>query len=172
MIRNQTWRRATLAAVLAADVVILFVVGALLPPFLPLALGVLVVATPLGLLRPGGWGALVLVLCQVLCVGVPGGAPESVLDWTLAAASGAAVVVTHLSLSIRASWPIRADLPRETVVRWARHTAYLVWVGIAAAAVGAVAMLTPVALGPWLGALALVLVGGLVWQVRAATRRT
>lgn len=171
MIRNRVWYRATLVAVVAADVVVVLVAGAALPGFLPIAVVVLVVATPLGLLRPGGWAALVLLLCQVLCVSVPGGPPESALDWALAAASAAAVVVTHLALSLRASWPRRADLPRETVTRWARHTAYLVWVGIAAAAVGAVGTLTPMTFGPWLGALALLLVGGLVWQVRAATRR-
>jgi hypothetical protein len=171
MTSNRTWRGATLAAILAADLVLVLVVGATLPPFIPFAIGVLAVATPLGLLRPGGWGALALVLCQVLCVAVPGGTPGSVLDWALAAASAAAVVVTHLALTLRASWPQRTDLPRETVLRWARHAAYLVWVGIGAAAIGAVATLTPMALGPWLGALALLLVGALIWQVRGATRR-
>ena len=73
MIRNRTWRRAMVATVLVADVVILLVAGAALTGFLPFALVALVVATWWALARPAGWGAFTLVVVQVLCATVPGG---------------------------------------------------------------------------------------------------
>lgn len=171
MIPDSRWRRTVVAGVLAADLLVLFVAGAALPGFAPIALGVLVATTLWALARPGGWGALALLLGQLLCVAVPGRAPATAADWVLAAASAAALLVTHLGLALLASWPRRAALPRESAARWARQTASLVWAGIAAGAVGAVATSTPLGWGPWVGALALGLVAVLVWQVRAATRR-
>lgn len=171
MIANRTWRRTAVGAVLAADLVVAFVAGAGVPGFLPIALGVLVLSTAWALAQPGGWGAFALLLAQVLCVAVPGRVPATALDWALAAASAAAVVTTHLALTLLGSWPPRADLSLDTARRWVVQAASLVWAGIAAAAVGAVATLTPMGWGPWLGALALGFVAALVWQVRAATRR-
>jgi hypothetical protein len=172
VIPNRTWRGAAVGTVLAADLVVLLVAGAGLPGFIAVALGVLAVATVWGLAQPGGWGAFVLLLVQFLCVGIPGGVPETIRDWALAAASAAAILATHVALTMLATWPRRADLPRETARRWALQTASLLWAGIAAAAVGAVATLTPTGWAPWLGALALGLVAAVIWQVRGLTRRT
>ena len=171
MIPARTWRRAAAGTVLGADLVVLLVAGSGLPGFVLLALPVLGVATAWALARPGGWAAFALLLAQVLCVAVPGGVPGELLDWALAAASAAAVLVTHVALTLLGSWPPRADLPHDTARRWALQTASLLWAGIAAAAVGAVATLTPMGWAPWLGALALGLVAAVVWQVRGATRR-
>lgn len=171
MIRNRTWRRALVALVLAADVVVLLVAVAALPPFLPFALGALLVGTVWGLRRPGGWGGFALVVLQVLCVGVPGGVPTSLLGWALAAAAGSAVILTHLALTLLASWPARADLPRATAQRWGAQAAALVWVAIGAALLGALASGTPLGWAPWLGAIGLALVAATTWQLRARTRR-
>jgi hypothetical protein len=171
MIRNRTWRRAMVGTVLVADLVVLLVAGAVLPGFVPLALGVLVVTTWWALARPAGWGAFALVVVQVLCATVPGGRPSSLVDWALAAAAGSAVVLTHLALTLLASWPRRADLPRATVLRWGGQAAALVWTAIGAALLGALATTTPLGWAPWIGAAGLGLVAGTVWQVRARTRR-
>ena len=172
MIPARTWRSAAVGTVLVADLVVLLVAGAGIPGFVVVALAVLAVTTAWALARPGGWGALALLLTQVLCVAVPGAVPGDVLDWALAAASAAAVLCTHVALTLLGSWPARADLPLETARRWGLQTASLLWAGIAAAAVGALATLTPMGWAPWLGALALGLVAAVVWQVRGATRRT
>ena len=172
MIPAGTWRRAAAGTVLAADLVVLLVAGAGIPGFVAIAVAVLGVTTGWALARPGGWGAFALLLAQVLCVAVPGAVPEDVVDWALAAAAASAVLATHVALTLLGSWPARADLPHETARRWALQTASLVWAGIAAAAVGAVASLTPTSWAPWLGAVALALVAAVVWQVRGATRRT
>ena len=171
MIRNRTWRRTLVGTVLAADLVLLLVAVAALPAFLPLALGTLVVGTVWGLLRPGGWGGFALVVLQVLTVAVPGGVPRSLLDWALAAAAGSAVVLTHLALTMLASWPARADLPRATAARWGAQAAALVWAAIGAALLGALASGTPLGWAPWLGAIGLVLIAATTWQVRARTHR-
>ena len=118
MIRNRTWRRALVATVLGADLVVVLVAGAHLPGFVPFAVGALVVGTLWALARPGGWGAFALIVIQVLTVGVPGGVPTSLTDWAMAAAAGSAVILTHLALTLLGSWPARADLPRATALRW------------------------------------------------------
>jgi hypothetical protein len=171
VIPNRAWRRTAVGAVLAADLVVLLAAGAGLAAFAPIALGVLVVTTVWALAQPGGWGAFALLLGQLLCVAVPGGVPTTVLDWALAAAAAAAVVTTHLALTLLASWPAGADLSPDTARRWVLQAASLVWAGIAAAVIGALATRTPMGWGPWLGALALGFVAALVWQVRAFTRR-
>lgn len=171
MIRNRTWRRAMVATVVGADVVVLLVSGAALPGFVPFALVALLAGTLWALARPSGWAAFTLVLLQVGCIGIPGARPESALAWLLAAAAGAAVVLTHLALTLLASWPVRVDLPRATVVRWAGQAAALVWTAIGAALLGALATSTPLGWAPWLGAAGLALVAATVWQVRAGTRR-
>ena len=171
MIPNRTWRRTAVGTVLAADLVVLLAAGAGLPAFAPIALGVLVVTTLWALAQPGGWGAFALLLAQFLCVAVPGGVPMTVLDWALAAAAAAAVITTHLALTLLGSWPSGADLAPDTARRWVQQAASLVWAGITAAVIGALATRTPEGWGPWLGALALGFVGVLVWQVRAFTRR-
>ncbi|HYN66277.1 MAG TPA: hypothetical protein VES93_05265 [Ornithinibacter sp.] len=172
MIRNRTWRRAMVATVVGADVVVLGVAGAGLPAFVPVALGALVVGTLWALARPGGWGAFTLLVVQVLAVAVPGGVPESVVHWVLAAAAGTAVILTHLALTLLGSWPARADLPRETALRWAGQAAALVWSAIGAALLGALATSTPLGWAPWIGAVGLGLVAATVWQLRANTRRS
>ena len=131
----------------------------------------LLAGTIWALARPGGWGAFALLVAQVLCVGVPDGAPESPLDWGLAAAAGSAVVLTHLALTMLGSWPARADLPRATALRWAGQAAALVWSAIGAALLGALATGTPLGWAPWIGAVGLGLIAATVWQVRAHTRR-
>lgn len=171
MIRNRTWRRAMVGTVVGADVVVLLVATTALPGFVPFALGALLAGTIWALARPGGWGAFALVVVQVLCVSVPGGRPESLLDWGLAAAAGSAVVLTHLALTLLGSWPGRADLPRATALRWASQAAALVWAAIGAALLGALATGTPLGWAPWIGAVGLGLVAATVWQVRAHTRR-
>jgi len=171
VIRNRTWRRTVLATVVGADVVVLLVSGASLPGFLPIAFLALAAGTLWALARPSGWGAFALVLVQVGCLGVPGGSPQSALQWLLAAAAGAAIILTHLALTLLASWPVRADLPRATAVRWVGQAAALVWAAIGAALVGALATTTPLGWAPWIAAVALALVAGTVWQLRARTRR-
>ncbi len=171
MIPNRTWHRAMVGTVLVADLVILLVAGAALTGFVPFALGALVVVTWWALASPGGWGAFALVVVQVLCATVPGGAPTTLLDWALAAATGAAVILTHLALTLLGSFPARADLPRATALRWGGQGAALVWCAIGAALLGALATTTPLGWAPWVGAIALALVAGTVWQVRVNTRR-
>ena len=172
MIRNRTWHRAMVGTVLVADVVIMLVAGAALPGFLPIALGALAIATWWALARPAGWGAFTLVVIQVLCATVPGGAPTTLVQWALAAAAGSAVILTHLALTLLASWPARADLPRATALRWGGHAAALVWVAIGAALLGALATTTPLGWAPWIAAVGLGLIAGTVWQVRVKTRRS
>jgi hypothetical protein len=171
VIPNRTWRAWAVGAVLGADGLTLLVAGSAEPSFLPFALGVLAVVTLWALRRPAGWGAFTLVLVQVLVIAVPTVQPRTALAWVLTAASAAAVLLTHLALTLLGSWPRRADLPRATARRWLVQAAALVWVGVAAALVGLVASSTPPAWIPWLAALALALVAGLAWQLRAATRR-
>lgn len=171
MIRNRTWRAWAVGAVVGADAVVLLVTGANVPTFLPFVLGALALGTLWALRRPGGWGAFTLLVLQVLGITLPTAQPRSALAWALTVASACAVIVTHVSLALLASWPRRADLPRETVRRWVLQTAALVWVAVLAAMAGLVASSTSQALIPWLGALALALVAGLAWQLRAATRR-
>ena len=172
MIPNRTWRRAMVGTVVVADVVILLVAGAALTGFVPFALGVLAVATWWALARPGGWGAFALVVAQVLCATVPGGAPQTLVDWALAAAAGAAVILTHLALTLLGSFPVRADLPRATALRWGGQAAALVWCAIGAALLGLLATTTPLGWAPWVGAIGLGLIAGTVWQVRVNTRRS
>jgi hypothetical protein len=172
MIPNRAWRAGAVGVVLAADVLALLVAGSAEPTFLPLAFGVLAVGTVWALRRPAGWGAFTLVVLQVLVLAVPTAQPRTAVAWMLTAASAAAVLGTHLSLTLLGSWPRRVDLPRATARRWLLQAAVLVWVGVGAALVGLVASSTPQGWIPWLGALALALVAGLAWQLRAATRRT
>jgi len=171
MIRNRTWHRLLTGAVVGADVVILLVAGAGVTGFLPFALGALALASWWALARPAGWGAFTLLVVQVLCAAVPGGAPATLVQWALAAAAGSAVILTHLALTLLGSWPARADLPRETALRWGGQAAALVWAAIGAALLGALATATPLGWAPWIGAVGLGLVAGTVWQVRVKTRR-
>ena len=171
MIRNRTWHRAMVGTVLVADVVILLVAGAALTGFLPFALVALVGVTWWALARPAGWGAFTLVVVQVLYATVPAGTPATLVEWALAAAAGSAVILTHLALTLLASWPARADLPRATALRWGGHAAALVWVAIGAALLGALATTTPLGWAPWIAAIGLGLVAGTVWQVRVNTRK-
>lgn len=171
MIPSRTWRRSMVGTIVVADVVILLVAGAGAAAFVPFALGVLVLGTWWALARPGGWGAFALVLLQVLCATVPAGAPTSWVQWALAAAAGSAVVLTHLALTLLGSWPVRADLPRATALRWGGQAAALVWTAIGAALLGALATVTPLGWAPWIGAIGLALIAGTVWQVRVNTRR-
>lgn len=171
MTANRTWHRAMVGTVLVADLVILLVAGAALTGFVPFALGALVLGTWWALASPGGWGAFTLVVLQVLCATVPAGAPTTVVQWALAAAAGAAVVLTHLALTLLASWPARADLPRATALRWGGQAAALVWTAIGAALLGALASRTPLGWAPWIGAIGLGLIAGTVWQVRLNTRK-
>ena len=172
MIRNRTWRAGALGAVLGADLLVVLVGGSAVPSFVPFLLVALAGATLWALARPSGWGPLALLLVQVLGLGVSTADPRTVIAWVLTAASAAAVLVTHLALTLLASWPRRVDLPRETARRWVLQTAALVWVAIAAAGVGIASTTTPQGWAPWVGALALGLVAVLAWQLRAATRRT
>ena len=121
--------------------------------------------------RPAGWGAFTLLVLQVLCATVPAGTPETLVQWALAAAAGSAVVLTHLALTLLGSWPVRADLPRATALRWGGQAAALVWTAIGAALLGALATTTPLGWAPWIGAIGLGLVAGTVWQVRVNTRK-
>ncbi len=171
MIPHRTWRRAMVGTVVLADAVILLVAAVWAASFVPFAVVVLAPGTWWALARPGGWGAFALVVLQVLCVTVPAGTPTGWLQWALAAAAGSAVVLTHLALTLLGSWPVRAALPRETALRWAGQAAALVWTAIGAALLGALATTTPLGWAPWIGAVALGLVAGTVWQVRANTRR-
>jgi len=171
MIRNRIWRRAMVGTVLVADVVIVLVGGAGLTGFVPFALGALALATWWALVRPGGWGPFALVVVQVLCATVPAVTPTTLVQWALAAAAGSAVVLTHLALTLLGSWPARADLPRATALRWGGQAAALVWTAIGAALLGALATSTPLGWAPWIGAIALGLVAGTVWQVRVNTRK-
>ena len=171
MIASSTWRRAMVGTILAADLVILLVAGVGVAAFVPFALVVLAVGTWWALARPGGWGAFTLVLLQVLCATVPSGTPTTWAQWALAAATGAAVVLTHLALTLLGSWPVRAALPRETALRWGAQAAALVWTAIGAALLGALATTTPLGWAPWIAAIGLALIAGTIWQVRVNTRK-
>jgi hypothetical protein len=171
VIPNRTWRGWAVGTVLAADVVVLLVAGASLPSFLAFLVGPLAVGTVWALRRPSGWGPLVLLVLQVTGLVVPRVQPATVVDWVLTAGSAAAVVATHLALTLMGSWPRRADLPPATARRWLMQGAALVWVGIAAAGAGLLATATPQGWVAWVSALALALVAGLAWQLRGATRR-
>ena len=171
MIANRAWRSVAIGTVVGADLVVLFVSGAAVPGFVPFVVGALGVVTAWALAAPGGWGPFALLVVQVLGIGTTAEVPSTVAAWVLVAAAAAAVVLTHLALTLMGSWPRRADLPPETARRWAVQAAALVWVAIGAAAVGALATLTPVGWASWLAAAGLCLVAGLTWQVRAATRR-
>lgn len=171
MIPNRTWRAGAIGGVLAADLLVLLVAGAALPSFVPFLLGPLAAMTAWALVRPLGWGPFALLVLQVVAVGAPTNGPRSAVGWVLTVASATAVLVTHVALTLLGSWPRRADLPRETVRRWLLHTAALVWVAVAAAGVGLIATSSPQAWAPWVGALALTLVAGFAWQLRAATHR-
>ena len=172
MIPNRTWRAGAIGCVLGADVLVLLVAGSALPLFVPFALLPLGAATAWAVLRPLGWGPFALLVLQVLALTAPTTGPRSAAAWVLTVASATAVLVTHLALTLLGAWPRRADLPRETARRWLLQTAALVWVAVAAAAVGLVATSTPMGWAPWVGALALTLVAGFAWQLRAATRRS
>ena len=111
------------------------------------------------------------LVVQVLCATVPAGTPQTLVQWALAAATGSAVVLTHLALTLLGSWPVRADLPRATALRWGGQAAALVWAAIGAALLGALATTTPLGWAPWIGAIGLGLIAGTVWQVRVNTRR-
>jgi hypothetical protein len=171
MIPSRVWRRAMVATIVLADLVILLVAAVGVAAFVPFAAVVLALGTWWALVRPGGWGAFTLVVLQVLCATVPGGAPQSWAQWGLAAAAGCAVLLTHLALTLLGSWPVRAALPRETALRWGGQAAALVWTAIGAALLGALATATPLGWAPWIGAVGLALIAGAVWQVRVNTRR-
>jgi hypothetical protein len=171
MIHNRTWRRAMVATVLVADLVVLLVAGAGLVGFAPFAFAALALGTWWALARPSGWGAFTLLVVQVLCATVPAGGPTTLVQWALAAAAGSAVILTHLALTLLGSWPVRADLPRATALRWGGQAAALVWAAIGAALLGALATTTPLGWAPWIGAIGLGLIAGTVWQVRVNTRK-
>jgi hypothetical protein len=173
MIPATRWRRAAGGAVVAADLVLVLLGGAVLPGFVPYAVVLLAGATFWGLLRPGGWGGFALVLAQVLAIGVPRGVPATVGEWGVAVVSATAILLTHLALALLAAWPAGAALPRETAARWLRQGGGLVLTAVGAGALGVAGTSTPVAWGPWLLAVALVLlaaVGATLWA-GAARRR-
>lgn len=170
-VESRTWRRAAVATVVAADVVVLLAGGSTIAGFMPFAGAALAVSTALAVRRPGGIAALLLLVVQVGAATVPARVPGDLLSWALAAAVGAAVLATHLALALLAAWPVRAALPRETLQRWLVQGASLALLGVAAAGLGAVLSLTPSAWGPWVAAGAIALVAAMAWTVRGATRR-
>lgn len=170
-IESRTWRRAAVGVVVAADVVVVLAGGASLLTFVPFSAGALLLVSVLALRRPGGHAAGVLLVVQVLAATVPSGVPDGALDWALAAAVGAAVISTHLALALLAAWPVRAVLPRATLVRWGRQTAVLALVGIVGALLGLAATVTPTSWVPWVVPPALGLLAVLGFTVRATTRR-
>ena len=169
-VASRTWRGAALAVVVAAGVTVVLAGAADLPGFIPYSALVVLLATLWAVRRPGGWGALALLVAQVLAATVPWAAPTSLVDWALAAAAATAVVTTHLSLALLAAWPVRAELPRPTLDRWVGQGAVLVLVGLGAALAGGLASRTPVSWGPFVGTLALLLLAALAWTVRLTTR--
>jgi hypothetical protein len=157
----------------AADLVLVLLGGAVLPGFVPYAALLLAGATFWGLMRPGGWGGFALVLAQILAVGIPRGVPETVGEWGVAVVSAAAILVTHLSLALLAAWPAGAALPRESAARWLRQGGWLVLTAVGAGGLGVAGTSTPISWGPWLLAVALVVlagVGATLWA--GATRRS
>ncbi|MBD3783377.1 MAG: hypothetical protein IE926_10555 [Micrococcales bacterium] len=164
------WRRAALGVVVGADVLVLLVAGVALPGLLPFLVPLLVVATAWALHRPAGWGALTLLVLQVVGVGVAREAPVSLTDWALAAVTGAAVVGTHLALSMLAAYPPGAALPDAAVRRWVTQGFVVATVGGIAAGIGVVGSSTPAGAGPWVLAAAFLLVAGTAALVWRATR--
>lgn len=173
MIAATRWRRATLAAIVGADVLLLLLVAGDLPGFLPFLLPVLAGATLWALGRPGGWGAFALVLVQAVGLGVGRGAPETVADWAAAALGAVAVLLTHLACSLRATWPPGASLPRATALRWARQAVGLALTAVAGAVVAASVTATPWQWAPWslAGGLVLLAVVGATFWAGAGRRR-
>ncbi len=168
---SRVWRGAAVGVVVAADATVVLAGGSSLPGFIPFSGAVVLVATLAALRRPGGFGALGLLVVQVLAATVPWEVPSDLLDWALAAAASAAVLATHLSLALLAAWPVRADLPRATLARWLQQGAALTLLGVLAALAAALASRTPLGWGPFVGTTALVLLAALAWTVRLATRR-
>ncbi len=172
MIPAARWRAVALAVVVLADLVVLGVVTTLTVGLLLVAALLLAAATLWGLLRPGGWGALALVLTQVGLVATAGHSPETAADWALAAVAAIAVCATHLTLSLLGAWPVRAALPTPTALRWLSQAAFLAWAAILAAGLGAVAARTPLGAGPWVLAAGLLLLAGVTVQLHLTSRRT
>ncbi|MEO7422181.1 MAG: hypothetical protein ABIU87_07290 [Ornithinibacter sp.] len=172
MIPAARWRTVALAVVVLADLVVLGVVTTLMLGLLAVAALLLAAVTTWGLLRPGGWGALALVLTQVAVVATAGHSPETAADWALAAVAAIAVCATHLTLSLLGAWPVRAALPTPTALRWLSHAAFLAWSAILAAGLGALASRTPLDAGPWVLAVGLILLAGVTGQLHLSSRRT
>ncbi len=168
---SRVWRGTATGVVVLAGVVVVLAGGSSIAAFVPFSGGAVLVATVWALRRPGGWGALALLVVQILAATVPWGVPDSALDWALAAAAATAVLATHLCLALLAAWPVRADLPRATLVRWVGQGAVLTLVGVAAALGGALATRTPVSWGPVVATLALLALSALAWTVSLAARR-
>lgn len=172
MIPATRWRRLAVAVVVCCDLVVLAVVASSGVAFIAFTAVLIAATTAWGLLRPGGWGALALVLSQVAVLATAGHSPQAAADWALAAGAAIAVCATHLTLSLLGAWPTRAALPTATALRWLSQGAFLAWAAILAAGLGALATRTPLGAGPWLLALGLALLAGVSAHLRVSTRRT
>ncbi|MBR7742843.1 hypothetical protein KC207_05995 [Phycicoccus sp. BSK3Z-2] len=171
MIPARRWRPTTWAAVGGADLlVVLLAAPGSTGLVLTLVVLALVVLTGWALWRPGGWGALALVVAQVWAAVATRPAPVTPVEWALVVAVATGVLVTHLSLALLAAWPPGAGLPRPTAARWGRQVGALALGGGLAAVVAAVASSTPLGWEVRLGAVAVLLLGVVTVQLAVAAR--
>ncbi|MGG5260892.1 hypothetical protein [Phycicoccus avicenniae] len=165
------WRRGAVGVVVAADVLMLLL-AALTQPWTGVVLALPLAALTFWALRaPAGWGALLLLVGQVLTVGLSGILALGLAGWALAAVAGLLLLVTHLALALLAAFPPGAGLPSATLRRWAGQAAVLAAGGAAVAVAGFVATRSPTSWGlPVLAAatVALAALAALTWR---STRR-
>lgn len=171
MIPAERWRPPAVGIVVGAALLVVLVGAAVRPVSVLFAVPALLVSLWWALRRPGGWGALALLVVEVLLLAAFLDAPGSVTDWAVAALCGVALLGTHLALALLAAWPPRAALPAATARRWLLQGAVLAAAGGVAAFLGVLGSVTPVAWGPWVGAGALLAVGLVAVQVGLVARR-
>jgi hypothetical protein len=162
------WRRLVLAVVVAADVLVTLVVAVNSPDILVVVVPLLLVLTVRGALVPEGWAPHGLVLTQVGSYAMAVDTVRTGVDWAAAVLVALAVLATHLGLALRAAWPPRAALPRETANRTTTAFGVLGSVAVVAGLVGALAARTPETWAAWLVPAAVVGLAGLLWVLRGA----
>lgn len=168
MIPATRWRRLALAVVVVADVLVTLVVAVASPDILLVVVPLLLVLTVRGAFVPEGWAPHGLVLAQVGSYAVAVDVTRTGVDWATAVLVALGVVATHLALTLRAAWPPRAALPRETATRTTTAFAALSSVAVVAGLVGALAGGTPVAWAAWLVPVAVIALAALAWLLRGA----
>jgi hypothetical protein len=168
VIPARRWRGLALAAVVAADLVVVLVVTLASPDVTLLAAPLLLAFTVRAAFAPEGWAPHLLVLTQVGGYAMAVTAPGTALDWAAAALTALAVLGTHLCLSLLAAWPRRAALPTATAQRTATAFAVLGSLAVLGGLVAALVQRTPDTWAAWLVPLAVAAVATLLWALRGS----